>query len=77
MASLINKLLKPFGLKLLKTTDVFDWCGDEYHLPMKCKNDSVHYMVDKNNKVLPIIFGNEEDRNFAIRAVNRALANVL
>ena len=77
MIKIINRILKPFRVKLLKTTDVFDWCGETYYLPLKPWKDSAEWMQDSRNNVIPIKFTNEEDRNFCIRAVNRALSNDL
>ena len=74
MIKFINRILKLFGVKLLKTTDVFDWCGETYYLPIMPVKGSAEWMQDSRNKVLPIKFKNEEDRNFCIRAVNRAMS---
>lgn len=68
----INKILRKFNLRLIKTTPVFDWIGGEYYFPLYEKDLKI---VDKHGKELPLKLENEEDVMFVIRAVTRALAN--
>jgi len=72
----INSILRIFNWKLIKTSESFNWRGNEYHLPMKCGYNSINgksIIVDYLNNKFPIEFNNEEDARFLINVLDVAI----
>tara|TARA_R110000772_G_scaffold46246_6_gene105621 strand:- start:6870 stop:7073 length:204 start_codon:yes stop_codon:yes gene_type:complete len=66
----MNWILKMFNRKIIKTIDVINYNGTEYNLPLKPLRPA--RITDKNGRLFPIEFQNEEDRNFFLRVIKEA-----
>jgi hypothetical protein len=73
---ILNTLLRPFYIKVIRTSESFDWMGKEYHLPFSTRvsyaNDTV-IIRDYFNNELPMVFNNEEEARFFINVIDVAI----
>jgi hypothetical protein len=75
LIKIVNLLFKRFNLKLIRTSDYFDWMGKTYHLPMKVYLSSDEYftLLDCFENELPIQFKNEEEARFFLNVLDVAV----
>jgi hypothetical protein len=75
MLHYINTLLRSLNLKVIRTSEEFNWMGNTYYLPMKL---GVGYnggivLKDYFNKELPIVFKYEEEARFFLNVLDVAI----
>jgi hypothetical protein len=70
---ILNVWLRPFNIKVIKTSESFDWMGKEYHLPFSTRVSYANSKVivkDYFNNELPLVFNNEEEARFFINVID-------
>jgi hypothetical protein len=67
---ILNWMVKPLGLKVIQTTDVFEWVGGDYILPVRFRGRRV---MDKGGKQLPIKLLTEHEARMVAITINRAM----
>ncbi len=70
---IINKLLRKFNMKLIRSKKTLEWAGDIYQLPLKSSTSFVG-IEDANGKLFPLAFSFAEDRDLVLSAINQTFA---
>jgi len=73
---IFNLWLRSFKLKLIRTSESFNWMGREYHLPLSMKISNANgkiFIKDYFNNDLPLVFNNEEEARFMINVIDVAI----
>lgn len=75
MIEIVNTLLRTFNLKVIRTSEEFNWMGKTYYLPMKLGMGYNGGIVIKDyfNNELPIVFKNEEEARFFLNVLDVAI----
>lgn len=75
MIEIVNTLLKRFNLKVIRTSNEFNWMGNTYYLPMRVYLNPKGYftLLDYFNNELSIQFKNEEEARFFLNVFDVAI----
>jgi hypothetical protein len=73
---ILNLWLRPFNIKVIKTSESFDWMGKKYHLPFSTRSSYANNTViirDYFKSELPMVFNSEEEARFFINVIDVAI----
>jgi hypothetical protein len=73
---ILNVWLRSFKLKLIRTSESFNWMGREYYLPFSTRISNANGKIiikDYFNNDLPLVFNNEEEARFMINVIDVAI----
>lgn len=73
---IFNFWLRSFKLKLIRTSESFNWMDKEYYLPLSMRISNANSKIiirDYFNNDLPLVFNNEEEARFFINVIDVAI----